>query len=250
MDQNYMTKFHVFSVRAPNCVRLQLVEVRDNRLTVSPIAQFYINDGRVTGFDIHPSKDYVLITSNKGKVYLFRIETGELRGTIKVPNHAQGCLIDPSGLYVVVQVPPHSALWTRGAHEQGNSSHLGTNEKDLSRTTIMVYEIGTGAQATEVRSIFDIREMQFSSDGRYLALGSQRGSVSVFALGDHLYQHVSEVIREMKAQPDFWHNFPLFLPDHASYGQGSINQQHPVLQEQQPPLHQLYMPDQQQSLSQ
>lgn len=54
----------------------------------------------------------------------------------------------------------------------------------------------------------------------------------------------------MKAQPDFWHNFPLFLPDHASYGQGSFNEQRPVIQEQQPPLHQLYMPEQQETLSQ
>ena len=30
----------------------------------------------------------------------------------------------------------------------------------------------------------------------------------------------------MKAQPDFWYNFPIFLPDHASYGQ---NQQQPQL---------------------
>lgn len=69
---------------------------------MSPLAQFFINDGKVAGFDYHPSKDYVLITSSKGKVYLFRIDTGELRGTINVPLHAQGCLIDPSGLYVVV----------------------------------------------------------------------------------------------------------------------------------------------------
>jgi hypothetical protein len=33
---------------------------------------------------------------------MFRIDTGELRGTIKIPLHANGCLIDPSGLYVVI----------------------------------------------------------------------------------------------------------------------------------------------------
>ena len=71
-------------------------------MNMSPLAQFFINDGKVSGFDYHPSKDYVLITSSKGKIYLFRIDTGELRGTINVPLHAQGCLIDPSGLYVVV----------------------------------------------------------------------------------------------------------------------------------------------------
>lgn len=56
----------------------------------------------MTGFDIHPSKDYVLVTSSQGKIFMFRIDTGELRGTIKIPMHANGCLIDPSGLYVVI----------------------------------------------------------------------------------------------------------------------------------------------------
>jgi len=56
----------------------------------------------VTGFDFHPSKDYLLVTSSKGKIFMFRIDTGELRGTIKIPLHANGCLIDPSGLYVVI----------------------------------------------------------------------------------------------------------------------------------------------------
>ena len=57
-----------------------------------------------------------------------------------------------------------------------------------------MYEIGTGHAAAEVHSIFDITEMQFSTDGRYLALGSQKGSVSVWALGEHLYQRVSEIV--------------------------------------------------------
>ena len=196
-NSSYETKFCVFSVRAPNCVRLQLVEVKDNRMNMSPLAQFFINDGKVAGFDYHPSKDYVLITSSKGKIYLFRIDTGELRGTINVPLHAQGCLIDPSGLYVVVQVPPYSPRHTRNLTNAGDGSnlgHLGTNERDLCRTTVLMYEIGTGNAAAEVHSIFDITEMQFSTDGRYLALGSRKGSVSVWALGEHLYQHVSEVI--------------------------------------------------------
>ena len=53
-----------------------------------------------------------------------------------------------------------------------------------------MYEIGTGLAAAEILSIFDICEMRFSSDARYLSLGSTQGSVSVLALGDHLYQNV------------------------------------------------------------
>lgn len=53
-----------------------------------------------------------------------------------------------------------------------------------------MYEIGTGRPASEIMSIFDIANMKFSNDARYLALGSRDGSVSVWALGDHLYSNV------------------------------------------------------------
>lgn len=58
---------------------------------------------------MHPSKDYILVTSNKGKIYVFRIDTGELRGTIKIPTNSSGCLIDPSGLYVLIKVPAYTS---------------------------------------------------------------------------------------------------------------------------------------------
>lgn len=66
------------------------------------VHDFVINGRQITGFDIHPSKDYLLTTSNCGSVQMFRIDTGEVRGTIKVPEYAKGCCIDPSGLYVIV----------------------------------------------------------------------------------------------------------------------------------------------------
>ena len=53
-------------------------------------------------------------------------------------------------------------------------------------------------------------------DGRYLALGSRRGAVSVWALGDHQFRGVHEVIQRMREQPDFWCNYPIYLPDHNS----------------------------------
>jgi len=175
----------VFSVTAPNCLRVQLVDVKDGRMTKSQLVQYFIAEGRISGFDLHPSKDYVIVTSNRGKVYVYRVETGELRGTINGPYNAQGCLVDPSGLYVVVQVPPFSQSQATGS--AANTDLLGSNEKNLKRTTILMYEIGTGLAAAEILSIFDISQMKFSSDARYLALGSTQGSVSVWALGDHLY---------------------------------------------------------------
>jgi hypothetical protein len=71
-----------------------------------------IDEGKIAGFDVHPSNDYLLVTSTKGRIYVYRIDTGELRGTIKIPTNAKGCLIDPSGLYVAVTVPSFNSKHT------------------------------------------------------------------------------------------------------------------------------------------
>ena len=71
-----------------------------------------IDEGKIAGFEVHPSKDYILVTSTRGRIYVYRIDTGELRGTIKIPINAKGCCIDPSGLYVAVTVPSFNSKHT------------------------------------------------------------------------------------------------------------------------------------------
>ena len=99
-------QFRVLVTTSPNTVTLSSVQIRGNRLIRTPLTQFSIDEGRLSGFGVHPSKDYILISSTQGRIYLYRIDTGELRGTIKIPSHARGCEIDPSGLYVAIKVPP------------------------------------------------------------------------------------------------------------------------------------------------
>jgi WD40 repeat protein len=103
----------VISTISPNCVSVSQVDIKGSKLhNKTPLAQFIIDEGKIAGFDVHPSKDYILVTSNQGRIYVFRLDTGELRGTITCPLHAKGCLIDPSGLYVIIQVPPFSPKMT------------------------------------------------------------------------------------------------------------------------------------------
>lgn len=154
-------------------------------------------------------------------MYVFRIDTGELRGTIAVPIHARGCLIDPSGLYVVVQVPPFNQKSQSNAMDSEYEAlqAMGTNENDIERTSLLMFEIGTGIAAAEIKSVFEVASMQFSEDGKYLSLGSTKGAVCVWALGHHLHQNVKQVLDSMKIQSDFWYNYPIFLPDYqGGYG--------------------------------
>ena len=91
---------------------------------------------------------------------------------------------------------------------------MNSNERDIEHTTILMYEIGTGLAAAEILAVFDISEFKLSSDGRYMALASTSGAVSVWAVGDYLHQNISHVLEAMSMTRDFWHNFPIYLPDY------------------------------------
>ncbi|CDW81046.1 UNKNOWN [Stylonychia lemnae] len=195
------------------------------------------DEGKISGFDVHPSNDYLLVTSNQGRVYMFRIDTGELRGTIRTPLHAKECLIDPSGLYLIIQVPPFSPKHTSNLLGEVNdfNSNLSTHERDLERTTLLMFEVGTGRACAELKSLFEVTQLSFSPDGRYLSLGSRTGAVCVWALGEHLIQNVKQVLDLVKVQPDFWANYPIFLEDYGTYGmiQTIPSQQFPTLENRQ-----------------
>ena len=73
-----------------------------------------------------------------------------------------------------MRVPPFSPRHTTNLTQQvaDDFGSVGINERDLCRTTILMYELGTRRVAAEIHSIFDIKQMKYSADGRYLALGS------------------------------------------------------------------------------
>jgi WD40 repeat protein len=68
---------------------------------------------------------------------------------------------------------------------------LNPNDSDLERTTSLMFEIGTGVPAAEIKSVFEVTKMSFSNDGKFLAMGSATGTVCVWALGQHLHQNIS-----------------------------------------------------------
>lgn len=146
---------------------------------------------------------------------MFRIDTGELRGTITVPLHAENCHVDPSGLYVFIVVPPFSHQTTLNQQKMDlDFASLSSSEKDLHHNTILAFEIGTGLAAAEIQSVFDITKLSFSGDGRYLALASSSGSLSIWATGDQLFNNMTRVMEAIKACSTFWHNFPIYLTNY------------------------------------
>ena len=80
-----------------------------------------------------------------------------------------------------------------------------------------MYEIGTGLPAAEINSIFEVTQMEFSQNGKYLSLGSSSGAICVWSMGSHLHQNVKQVMDAMKLSKDFWYNYPIFLPDYEHF---------------------------------
>jgi hypothetical protein len=68
--QTYHSKhqFRVFSLRSPCSLRLSCFEAEYK--TKAFQCAFEI-DGLITGFDVHPSKDYIVLTSDLGYYYIF-----------------------------------------------------------------------------------------------------------------------------------------------------------------------------------
>lgn len=87
-NASYLSSFRILSTISPNSISLQNITIKGQKLQRTTQSLFTIDEGKVVGFDVHPSGDYLLVTSNQGRIYLYRIDTGELRGTIKIPLHA------------------------------------------------------------------------------------------------------------------------------------------------------------------
>ena len=95
----------------------------------------------------------------------------------------------------------------------GSSPQFGSHENDIERTTVLMFGIGTRLPAAEISSVFEVSTMKFSDDGKYLSLGSYKGSVCIWQLGENLYSKIKEMVDSMKIQPDFWFNYPIFFHD-------------------------------------
>ena len=104
--------------------------------------------------------------------------------------------------------------------------HFASNQRNYERNTVLMFEIGTGEPAAEVPSVFEISAMRFSSNGRYLSLGSTNGTVAVWSMGNHLHQNVRRILEYMSQSSDFWYNYPIFLPDYEQFNQ--LQRQHEI----------------------
>lgn len=164
--------FRIVSLHSPCSLRLQAfdAEYRTKLFQCS-----YELDGVVAGFEIHPSNEYLIAISDQGFFYIFKLETGELRGKVPIMSDPLGIAIDPSGLYLAVSVNNNSIE----PDSQIRKKWMLKTEKYTSlrgsRTRILFYEVGTGNLASEISSLFEISSFSFSPNGRFFVAGSKHG---------------------------------------------------------------------------
>jgi hypothetical protein len=83
--------FKAITVHGSNTLRLQ--QIYRDELTISASCKIVYNiDGKCTNFQVHPSNDYLLATSNIGMLYIFKIMNGDLRMKINIPSMSRRTL--------------------------------------------------------------------------------------------------------------------------------------------------------------
>lgn len=201
-----------------NSNTLQLQQIYRDDLTISSSSKItYYVEGKCTGFEIHPSNDYLLVTSNVGFLYTFKLVNGEIRLKISIPACASGLVLDPSGLYCVI-----SAFFT--PEEEKNGQNRGrefaiekrvdlmkNNFKGKEKNRVLMLEIGTGQIVGELSHIFDITAGCFSAFGEFAIFGSSRGHVGVWRFNETLLKNIHEVLDQIRINPKFWNDYPIYV---------------------------------------
>lgn len=81
------------TVTVHNSNTLRLQQVYRDELTISANPKIiYCVEGKCTGFQIHPSNDYLMTLSNIGMIYIFKLVNGDLRMKINVPSMTSSIL--------------------------------------------------------------------------------------------------------------------------------------------------------------
>ncbi len=120
--------FYALCTHNISTVRMYKIYVRDGKFIKDVLVDLPVDEGKIAGFDIHPSREYATVLSDAGTIYVYHVHLAQLRGRVSVAKHAWGCRIDPSGLYVTVAAPSPSLDMDAESMAKQSSTKLGENE--------------------------------------------------------------------------------------------------------------------------
>jgi len=110
MPSSYISEPAFYSISSHNfsVVRVQKIYVKAGKLIKDLLVDLLLDEGKIAGFDVHPSREYAFLLNDVGYLYIYQLHLAQLRGKIRVLPNAWGCKIDPSGLYVAIAAPPRT----------------------------------------------------------------------------------------------------------------------------------------------
>ena len=81
------TENAIKSVTVHNSSTLRLQQIYRDDFTISATSKtVYCVDGKLTSFQVHPSNDYIIVLSNIGFLYIFKLINADLRVKIAIPS--------------------------------------------------------------------------------------------------------------------------------------------------------------------
>ena len=81
------------SITVHNSSTLRLQQIYRDDLTISATGKtVYCVDGKLTSYQVHPSNDYIIVLSNVGFLYIFKLINADLRVKIPIPSLSRGRL--------------------------------------------------------------------------------------------------------------------------------------------------------------
>lgn len=136
-------------------------------------------ESNFTDFKMHISGKYVIVSLDIDHICLYEIITNRLVGVIE----ATGVLsIDTSGLYI-------SCL-------------------QISETCkVQIYELGTGELVTEMSRIANAINLQWSYDGKLLAITSTDGKIEIWKIPEIIRLNIEKMLTTN--EKDIWKKFPI-----------------------------------------
>lgn len=75
------------------------------------------------------------------------------------------------------------------------------------RSSVIIYELGTGNFVSILKNIFVISNVKFSNDGRFICIASDSGCISIWNIKGEIRDNIRNVLEEIKMNPHFWDNY-------------------------------------------
>jgi len=198
----------IISLHELNTLRLQNISIQKSTFLTNTVRSFSYYNGNINSVLLHPSEDYLIVLLGCKRVSITRIETGELCGEINLDIICYEIRLDPSGLYLGILTnediniknleydggkPSKNSVISYGGNQTSftkvsdnktqdyetksnltNQRNFVSGKKSITdanmKSSIGVFEIGTGKYAFSLENVFRISNFKFSNDGKIFIL--------------------------------------------------------------------------------